>query len=357
LKPPQLTLDLDALRYNVRAWLSYLAGRELWPVVKSNAYGMGLVRVSRACIEAGAQRLCVIDMQEARALREAEIMAPILHIWATPIEELEDAVKLNVGVTIESVQAAKELSRIALGMGRVAVAHVAVETGTGWSGIPANRASPFAAEVRTLPGVRWEGAWTHIASREQMLAQVDQFDSAVAAMRHVGLPVPMEHVAATAPTLWGAGGQAVRIGVGLYGASPGGPVRGLTLRNALSLRAIVLYVKHFQQATSLGYGGTSIAVPGESIATLRLGYADGIPRTLSGGQVRIKGERCAIVGAIGMNFAMVKVPYGVTVQPGDEALVLGDEEGVRIDEVAQRAGTIPHQLITSLAALSAHPPA
>jgi alanine racemase len=207
-----------------------------------------------------------------------------------------------------------------------------------------------------MSGVRWEGAWTHIASREQMLAQVDLFNTAVAAMRHTGLPVPIEHIAATAPTLWGAGGQAVRIGVGLYGASPGGPARGLNLRNALTLRAAVLYVKQFQQATALGYGGTSIARPGESIATLRLGYADGVPRTLSGGQVRIKGERCAIVGAIGMNFAMVKVPYGVTVEPGDEALVLGDEDGVRIDEVAQRAGTIPHQLITSLAALSAHPP-
>jgi alanine racemase len=358
LKPPQLTLDFEALRYNVRAWLSFLAGRELWPVVKSNAYGLGLVRVARACIEAGAQRLCVIDMQEARELREAEIMAPIIHIWATPVDELEDAVKLNVGVTIENVQAAKALSRIAVELGRIAVAHVAVETGTGWSGIPSNRGAAFASEVRTLPGVRWEGAWTHIASREQMLSQIDQFNTAVTAMRQVGLPLPQEHVAATAPALWGAGGQAVRIGVGLYGASPGGPARGLHLHNALSLRATVLGVKQFEQPTSLGYGGTSVAKPGESIATLRLGYADGLPRSLSvGGQVRIKGERCPIVGAIGMNFTMVKVPYGVTVRPGDEALVLGDEEGVRIDEVAQRAGTIPHQLITSLAALSARPSA
>ena len=358
MKPPQLSLDLDAVRHNVRAWLSYLAGRELWAVVKSNAYGLGLVRVSRACAEAGAHRLCVIDMQEARELREAEVMTPILHIWATPLEELEDAVKLNVGVTIESVQAAKDLSRIAVGMGRVAVAHVAIETGTGWSGIPSDQGTAFASAVRALPGVRWEGAWTHIASREQMLAQVDLFSTAVAAMRHVGLPVPMEHVAATAPAMWGAGGQAVRIGVGLYGASPGGPARGMNLRNALSLRATVLYVKQFEKATALGYGGASIAKPGESIATLRLGYADGLPRSLSmGGQVRINGERCSIMGAIGMNFAMVKVPYGVTVRPGDEAVVLGDEDGVRIDEVAQRAGTIPHQLITSLAALSAHPPA
>ena len=357
MKRPQLTLDLEALRHNVRVWLSYLAGRELWAVVKSNAYGLGLVPVARACIEAGAQRLCVIDIQEARELREAEITVPIVHVWATPIEELEDALKLNVTVTVENIEAAKELARTAVGLGRVAAAHVAIETGTGWSGVPSNQGAKFATAAR-LPGIRWEGAWTHIASREQMLAQIDLFNTAVAAMRTVGLPVPLEHVAATAPTLWGAPGQAVRIGVGLYGAAPGGPIRGLPLRNALTYRAHVLYVKQFEQATSLGYGGTSVAKPGESIATLRLGYADGLPRALStGGHVRLKGERCPIMGAIGMNFTMVKVPYGVNVQPGDEALVLGDEEGVRIDEVAQRAGTIPHQLITSLAGLSAHPSA
>lgn len=356
MKQPTLTVDLDRVRDNVRAWLRYLTqtGRELWPVVKSNAYGVGLIPVSRACIEAGAQRLCVIDMQEARALREAEIMAPIVHVWATPVEEFEDAAKLNVIVTVEDVQAAKEVSRIATALGRVVDAHVAIETGTGWSGIPYYRASAFAAAVKHLPGVRWEGAWTHIAGRDQMPIQLDQFQTALGAMRQLGLPLPMDHVAATAPTLWGAGGRAARVGVGLYGAAPGGPVPGLSLKTALTLRASVLYVKRFEQATALGYGGIAVAKPGESVATLRLGYADGLPRALAvGGQVRLKGERCPIVGSIGMNFTMVKVPYGINVQPGDEAIALGDEDGVRLDETAQRAGTIPHQLITSLCALSA----
>lgn len=356
MKQPQFTLDLAILNHNVRSWLGYLAGRELWAVIKSNAYGLGLERVARTCLDAGAQRLCVVDMAEALQLRKAGISAPIVHVWATPMEELEAATKLGVAVTIEDVAHAKELSRLAIGLGKIAVAHVAVETGTGWSGIPAQRASAFAAAVRTLPGVRWEGAWTHIASREQMLAQLDQFYSAIDIMRQTGLPVPIDHVAATAPTLWGVGGQAARIGVGLYGAAPGGPVRGLPLRTAISVRATVLYAKQFEQATALGYGGAAVAKPGECIVTLRLGYADGMPRALAtGGQVRLYGEKCPIIGAIGMNFTMIRVPYGITVRPGDEALVLGDEDGVRLDEVAQRAGTIPHQLITSLATLSRVP--
>ncbi|MBV8171062.1 MAG: alanine racemase [Candidatus Eremiobacteraeota bacterium] len=356
MKQPQFDLDLDVLRHNVRSWLGYLAGRELWAVVKSNAYGLGLLRVANACVEAGAQRLCVVDMSEALQLREAGIKIPIVHVWATPPGELEIAVKNDVIVTLEDLSNAKDLSRIAIRLGKIAVAHVAVETGTGWSGIPSNKGAAFADAVRALPGVRWEGAWTHIASREQMLSQLDLFYNAVDAMRASGLPVPMDHVAATAPTLWGVGGQAARIGIGLYGSHPGGPIRGLPVRTAVTLRATVLYAKQFEQATSLGYGGTSIAKAGECIVTLRLGYADGLPRSLAvGGQIKLQNERCPIVGAIGMNFTMIRVPYGVTVRPGDEALVLGDVDGIRLDEVAQRAGTIPHQLITSLSALSARP--
>lgn len=356
MNQPRFELNLDIVRHNVRTWISYLAGKELWAVVKSNAYGLGLERVARACVDSGAQRLCVVDLSEALELRALGITAPIVHIWATPVEELEQAIKNDVIVTIEDVGIAKELSRLAVGLGKIAVAHVAVDTGTGWSGIPSSRGAGFANAVNTLAGVRWEGAWTHIASREQMLAQLDQFYNAVDAMRAHGLPVPMDHVAATAPTLWGVGGQAARIGIGLYGAHPGGPVGGLQLRTAVSLHATVLYAKQFEQATSLGYGGTSIAKPGECIVTLRLGYADGLPRSLAvGGQIRLGEEKCSIVGAIGMNFTMIRVPYGVTVRPGDEVLVVGDAPGVTLDEVANRAGTIPHQLITSLSALSARP--
>ena len=351
-----MTVDLDAVRHNVRAWLSWLAGRELWPVVKSRAYGLGLVAISRACVEAGAQRLCVVDIAEAQELREHDIKLPLVHIWATPPEEFEDALRLRTAVTIEDEQSARELSKVAIRNGIVAVAHVAIETDTGWSGIPAQRAAMFANAVRTLPGIRWEGVWTHIAGRDQMPSQLDVFTKAVEHLRGFGLPVPIEHVAATAPALWGAGGNAVRVGIGLYGSSSGGHVRNLSLRTALWLRAVVLSVKEYDRATALGYGGTGIARPGETIATLRLGYADGLPRALAvGGLVRLKGERCTIVGAIGMNFTMVRVPFGVTVRPGDIALVMGDEDGVRIDEVAQRAGSIPHQLVTSFAALSARP--
>ncbi len=354
MRGPLLELKLDAVRRNVRAWLSYLAGRELWAVVKSNAYGLGLVSVARACVEAGAQRLCVVDMQEAVQLCDAGIAVPIVHVWATPIEELETAARLNVVATIEDERGAKELSRIGAERGKPAVAHVAIETGTGWSGVPANKIAQFASAVQGLHGITWEGAWTHIAGHDSMPAQVSAFDAAVSALRVSGLKIPIEHIASTGPALWGAGGSAVRIGVGLYGSSLGRSHPQLALQTALTLKATVAYVKRFDRPTALGYGGAAVAKAGEGVATLRLGYADGLPRAFSlGGNAIVAGERCAIVGAIGMNFTMVKVPFGTEVKPGDEAIVLAEQDGVRLDEVAQRANTIPHQLITSLAALSA----
>jgi alanine racemase len=353
LNLPRLSFDTDALKHNVAAWRRVLGTRELWPVLKSDAYGMGLERVAQACVEAGVPRLCVIDIGEARRLRAAGVNLPIVQVTATTADEIDEAVQLRVIASIEDEQSARRLSRAAGEHGSVATAHIAVETGTGWSGVPYARAATFATMVGGLPGLRWEGAWTHISGREKMDSQTDRFAIALAAMRAAGLPLPMDHIASTAPTLWGAAGAASRIGIGLYGSTFGGSSHGLGLRTALHVTAPVVYVREFERETPLGYGSASVAQAGESIATLRIGYSDGLPRALSvGGRVRLGDELCPIVGSIGMNFTMVKLSYAAAVKLGDEALVIGDAEGVRLDEVANRAGTIPHQLLTSLAVLS-----
>jgi alanine racemase len=150
--------------------------------------------------------------------------------------------------------------------------------------------------------------------------------------------------------LWGRTTGAVRIGIGLYGSTLGESGDAPELRTAIDVRATVIALKRFDVATPLGYGGKDVAAPGDSIATLRIGYADGLPSALAdgGGAARIGGARCAIAGAIGMNCTMVRVRDGVDVRVGDEAMLLGDAAGIRIDEVASAAATIPHALLTSL---------
>lgn len=348
---PTFAIDLGAVRYNVAQWRALLGSRELWAVVKSDAYGCGSVDVARACLHAGAARLVIFDVEEARPLRAAGIDAPIVAVFAARGDDLVTAAQLSVTPTVEDEAGARELSAIADWRCRRTAVHVAVDTGTGWSGVPAGRAGEFAHAVAGLPGLVWEGAWTHIAGKESMDGQLRSFATAIAAMRAEKLPVAAIHTVSTGPALWGKSTGAARVGVGLYGSVLGEAGVALRLRTAVDVRASVISVKRFDTPTPLGYGGQDVASPGEIIATLRIGYADGLPKSLSSGAgvAFLAGALCPIAGAIGMNCTMIRMPEGSSVRAGDEAVLLGDRDGVRIDEVAAAAAMIPHAVLTSLA--------
>jgi alanine racemase len=350
---PTLHVHLDAIRHNVRVWRSRLRGRALWAVVKCDAYRMGMVPVARAALEAGAERLCVVEVDEAHALRAAGITAPIVHVAATPPEDFGTALEDGLIVSIGDAASARALAQAARKLGVRAHAHVAVETGTGWWGIPSAHAGSFARQVAALDNVVWDGTWTHIAGRDSFTAQADRFRTAIAALRQNGLAVPAVHAASTGPTIWGLDEGVARIGVGLYGSSLGFGLgtEGELLRTAAEVRAPVYAVRTFDEPTPLGYGGTHVAKPKETIATLRIGYGEGLPKTLSGtGRALVGGIACPIVGAIGMNFTMVAVPPGISIDPRGHALLLADTPGIRLDDVAQCAQTIPHHVLTQVGA-------
>ena len=357
MHPPTLRVDLAAVRHNVGEWRRFIAGRELWAVVKSNAYGLGAIDVSRACLAAGAARLCIVDLAEARELRDAGIAAPIVHLTATPPSEFFAALDLDVQVSLEDWRGAQTLDEIAQRRKRTAAAHLAIDTGTGWSGVAAASVKAFAKQASALRHLRWEGVWTHIAGADTLREQIAGFNRAVSILSDAGIEFAHRHIAGTAATILGAPGDAVRIGIGLYGSTLGEATLLLDLKTAVELRAAVAYVKRFDAATRLGYGSRASAEAGDIIATLRLGYADGLPSGLANhGVVYFDAEPARIVGAIGMNFTMVKVPDGLQVKVGDEALVVGDDDGIRLDDVARAAGMIPHELCTALGNCRALPP-
>lgn len=345
---PSLTIDLAAVRHNVHAWRERVAPRPVWAVVKCDAYRTGLGQIALASLDAGAQRLCVIDIREARALRETGIGAPIVQICATPQNDLGLAVECDITASIQDIGCAKTLSELACRAGKAVSAHVAIDSGSGWSGVLNSDAARFADAVRVLPNLVWEGAWTHIAGQASMAAQLERFRAAVATLRARGLPVPTLHVASSGPALWGVTEGAVRVGVGLYGSALGAELGdGTKFHTALEVRAPVFMVRRFAEPMPLGYGSTFIAQPGQTIVTLRIGYGEGLPKTLAGnGHALLQGSLCRIVGNIGMNFTMLLVPPGGPVQVGDEAILLGDRPGVRLDEVAAAAQTIPHNIVT-----------
>lgn len=356
-----MRVDAGAVEHNARVWQSTLAPRLIWPVVKSDAYRIGAVTVARACLRAGAECLVIADVDEAAPLRAAGIDVPLIHVMATPYDALAYAVRTGVIPSVEDVEGARRLAAIAQWKGGTVRAHVAVDTGTGWSGVPAWRAKAFAAEARAHRGIDWAGAWTHVASESSLHDQSVAFAGAVDDLRSEGLPVRTVHLASTGPVVWGAGGDAGRIGIGLFGAAFRDARLTPQLRTAVEVRAVVAGIKRFHEQTPLGYGGLDTALAGDAVATLRIGYADGMPRTFpADGVALVRGDRCRIVGAVGMNFTMVRLAPEVrdAVAPGDEGIVLGDFDGVRLDEVAQCAGVLPHQLITGFgASLRREPPA
>jgi alanine racemase len=355
-----MRLDAGAIEHNARVWLSFLAPRAMWPVVKSDAYRTGAVTVARACLRAGATCLVIADVDEAAPLRAAGIDVPHVHVMATPYEALAYAVRVGVISSVEDVEGARRLSDIAQWKGGTVRAHVAVDTGTGWSGVPAWRAKSFAAKARAHPGIDWAGAWTHIASESSLHDQSVAFAGAVDDLRSERLQVRIAHLASTGPAVWGAGGDAARIGIGLFGGAFGDAQLLADLRTAVEVRAAVVGIKRFTEQSPLGYGGIDSAFADDAIATLRIGYADGMPHTFpTDGVALVRGARCRIVGAVGMNFTMVRLAPEVrdAVALGDEGVVLGDVDGVRLDEVAKSADVLPHQLISGFGAALRHEPA
>ncbi len=344
---PTLVVKLDAIRHNVAAWRARLGDRELWAVVKCDAYRMGMVPVAQACLEAGARRLCVVEIWEAALLREAGISAPLVHVAATPEEDIEVGLRLGVAVSVGEIDRAKLVSKLAKSLGIQAKVHVAIETGTGWWGIAPTDSAAFADAVRGLEGIEWEAAWTHIAGRDSMHEQMKRFRASVEQLRRSGLAVPIVHAASTGPSVWGLREGAARIGIGLYGAALGDERLQEELRGALEVRAPVYGIRRFSEPTPLGYGGTYVALPGQTIVTLRIGYGEGIPKSLAGrGSVLLSGVLCPIVGAIGMNFTMIAVPPNIELPSNGEAILIGDEPGVRLEEVASAAQFIPHNVLT-----------
>ena len=344
---PTVQVKLDAIRHNVAAWRRHLGGRPMWAVVKCDAYRMGMVPVARACLQAGVERLCVVEVWEAAILREAGICAPIVHVAATPESDLEQALRNEVVVSVADAARALKVSRLARELGITARVHVAIETGAGWWGVTPAEAAAFAREVAPLENIEWEAAWTHIAGRDSMSGQVRKLHAGVDQLRQNGVAVPLLHIGSTGPSVWGLAEGAARIGIGLYGAALGDEQQRARLQTALEVRAPVYGIRRFAEPMPLGYDGTYVALPGQTIVTLRIGYGEGMPKTLAGrGAVRLAGVLCPIVGAIGMNFTMVAVPPDVEVSPADEAIVVGDVEGVRLEEVAAAAQTIPHNLVT-----------
>ncbi len=376
-RPVWAEVDLDAVTHNARFLAAQCAPAQLCAVVKASGYGHGAVPVARAALRGGATSLAVALVEEGRQLRDGGIDAPILLLSEPPPVGMAAAVASGLTPTIYT-QAGLD-AVVASAQGRPVAVHVKVDTGMHRVGAPGPEAVALAIEVSRHPRLRLEGFWTHLAVADEVDdpftgEQLDRFASAVADLAAAGVRPPVLHVANSAATLWhpAARFDMVRCGIALYGLSPA-PLTGQPvlddlalddvaldqpvldepaldqLRPALALKARISYVKRVEAGERLSYGLRYRLERSSVIATVPLGYADGVTRRLSsaGGQVLIGGRRCPIAGAVTMDQILVDCGPDAQVTTGDEVVLIGRQGDERIDawEWATRTETIAYEVV------------
>jgi len=350
-------VDLSAIGHNIKETKKVLQpDTKLCAVVKANAYGHGAVPVAKAAIEAGADFLAVAMTQEALELRLAGVDVPILILGALTPGHEETVVEYNISQTVPDFKSAEILSAAAVKKDKVAKIHLVVETGMNRIGCKVSEAGNLAEAIVALPNVELEGVFSHFAKADAedktyMQRQYDAFAEAIKNIEAKGVCVPIKHIANSAAITEApeVHMNMVRQGITLYGLWPSSEVkRSLNYQPVMSLKAKVVFVKEVPAGEKIGYGCTYETTRTTKVATLPLGYADGISRKLSNrGYVSIRGCKAPIVGRVCMDQMMVDITDIPDVTEGDEAIIFGGNE-ISIDTVAEWMETINYEVLCLL---------
>ncbi|GAC1657008.1 MAG: alanine racemase [Candidatus Dormibacteraceae bacterium] len=313
-------------------------------MVKADAYGHGARRVSEAAALAGAKGLAVVTLEEAAEVRGIVPDDQVLVMGGLLAEDIPAAVEGGYALACSSLELARQLAAAAAG--RQVPIHLKVDTGMGRYGAAPADVAELAAFIESAPGLRLAGVWSHLASSESdpaySLEQRDRFEAATAGLRAV------RHLANSGGVMNHAAEMAfdaVRVGIALYGCE------GPGLRPVLSLRARVAHLKEVAAGTPIGYGRTWTAAERARIATVTIGYADGVHRSRSGrGWVLLRGRRAPLVGTVSMDSITIDVTGISEVAVGDAVTLIGvdGEERISAERVAEWSGTISYEVLTSL---------
>jgi alanine racemase len=352
LRPARATIDLDRLAANYHAIAAH-AQRAVMPVVKADAYGHGAASVARRLVVEGAPLLAVAYPEEGAALREVGVKLPIVVL--TGFAPGQEAVILEHDLTpVVSTPETLELALATATARRRLSVHVKVDTGMGRLGFTPDQLAEAAAQLAGSGRVEVSGLMTHLACADEDAAftegQLDRFDAAVRDLAARGLKPRYVHAANSAglaflrPTH-----TLVRPGLLVYGVRPRPLSPDLAVQPVMSVSARIALVKGVPKGTTVSYGARWVASRPSRVATIPLGYADGVPRThvmAETGAFVVRGERVPVAGTVCMDLTMADVTDHPDVQAGDEAVLFGDAPGAW--ELAECAGTNAWQVLTAV---------
>lgn len=344
---------------NTRRLVQLARPARLMAVVKADGYGHGARAVARAALDAGAEALGVATTPEGVALRAAGIRAPILVLGIEgAAEPLEALVAADLTATVTTRAFAQRLADEAARQQRRVRVHLKVETGMGRLGVLPEEAPALARWIASVSSLELEGVYSHLATADEedpsyLREQAYRFRAACEAIEAAGVAVPVRHLANTAGLLAAPELRydMVRVGLGLYGYYPADHLRGrVALRPALRVMAAVAEVRRLPAGSGISYGRTHVLTRPSTVATLPIGYADGLTRRLSNrARASWEGRVYPVVGRICMDQCMVET--GDDSPPVGAVMCLlgpGDHGETTVEEAARLTGSIPYEIVTQL---------
>ena len=345
-------VDLSAIKHNVEL-LKKTAGTKLLAVVKADAYGHGLVPVAKAALSAGADYLGVALLEEAIALREAGIDAPVLAWLVQPGSDFKKAIDLDIELAAASLAALAEIS--AASTSKKAKVHLEVDTGMTRGGFLAEWDQLSADHVKNIEIV---GIFSHFAradepGQKQNLDQRARFIAMRDELYSVGVRPQLSHLSNSAASLADPDSafDMIRTGIAMYGLHPDvTSLRDESLKPVMQLRAKLHLVKEVPAGSPVGYGATAVTERNTKLGVVAMGYGDGIPRNATGAGIFFNGRKAPLIGRVSMDQFVVDLGADSLAESGDWVTVFGTGKAgeYTADDWAAASGTINYEIVTRI---------
>lgn len=358
-RPTKTRIDLDAISFNLRSVRSFIGTNiEIMAVVKADAYGHGAVECSKRLSREGVEWFGVALPEEGIELRKAGIKESILCLGSFWSGQESSIIEFDLTPVVYQIEQARSLNKLAAEYGKTVNIHVKVDTGMGRIGIRFDEIDEFAIAIVKFDNLRVDGLMTHFAVADDLAQnaftneQIAMFEKAVDIFRKLGCPLTFTDLANSPGAIAHPDSRSrmVRLGGILYGLGGDvlpGEIDIPELKPVLSLSTKVAHIKTVPPGETIGYGRTYKTVRESLIASIPIGYADGLPRSLSNaGQVIVKGVLCPIVGRISMDWTLIDVTDAAKVKINDDVIIIGSEYGKQIlsEDIARITNTISYEI-------------
>lgn len=355
-RPTWAQVNLDNLSHNFFQIKKLLApSTKIMVTVKADAYGHGLIPVSKRLLSSGVDFLGAASIDEGIKLREAGIKLPVLIMGIVLKKDLAPVFKYGLTATVCDEELATALNNKARALDKHANVHIKVDTGMGRIGVLPQDAEGLVKNISKLKYLRIEGLFTHFAcadrSKEFTCHQLDLFNLLIRKLKKSGIDIPLTHAANSMGIIDYKMSHLnmVRPGLIIYGLYPKENLK-INLKPVLSLKTKVVFVKKLPKGSGISYGHEYITKKDTTVVTLPIGYGDGYPRNLSNrAPVLIRGRRFKISGRICMDQVMVDIG-SFPVKVGDEVVLIGaqGENKITAEELANLSATIPYEIVCGL---------